>query len=218
MKGNDTMKINALPGIALDRALELWRLPLRLTQTALRQNGDAVAWAPAIAFERFEVGTRELVGGLLNDDRLLARARLQRAKLDELERAAALKTDADRQATNAEKTLASRQQDAERRRAEVRRQADERERGIESRRRQAEQDLEEKTAEREAALERRAEKRRQAVELKDASAKRRQLDTEAAALAKEERAVQAKGRAMRLEDAAARKRTARKATKATDRS
>lgn len=208
----DTMKITALPGIALDRALDLWRLPLRIGQAALRQNGDAATWGPAIAMERFEVGTRELVGGLLHDDRLLDRARLQRVKLDELEKAAALKADADLQAKRAEETLASREQAAESRRAAVRRQADERERDLERKRRQAEQELEAKTAEREAALEQRAEKRRQAVELKDAAAKRRQLDAEAAALSKQERAVQAKGRAMSLEDAAAQKRAARRAT------
>lgn len=205
--------ITALPGYALDRTLQLWRLPLTVAQTALRQDRDAMTWPPVIVFERFEAGARERVGSVLHDERLLGRARLQRTKLQQLERAVLLEADAAQKEAEADAALRDRQQAADEHREAAQRQADEREQALEREREKTKAAVRRQAEERAQAEERLAEQRREATQVREVAAKQKQLDAEARALAKEERAVQAKGRALHLEDEAKDKQAARKAAR-----
>jgi len=205
--------ITTVPGYALDRTLQLWRLPLTVAQTALHQDRDAMTWPPVIAFERFEAGARERVGSVLHDERLLGRARLQRTKLAQLEKAVALEAEAAQKDMEAEAARRDRQQTAEERREAAQRQADEREQALERDREKAQAAVRRQAEEREHAEARLAEQRREATQVREVGAKQKQLDAEARALAKEDRAVQAKGRALNLEDEAERKKAVRKAAR-----
>lgn len=208
------MNLTDVPGLALDRTLQLWRAPLTLTQTILRQNGEAVAWPPAMAFERFEAGARELVGNLVHDERLIERARLQRTKLAQVARAAGLEAEASLTRDEADRTRDARLQEAEKRRQVAKRQADQREEVLERERHQAKASVRKQAATRKAAEQHRAEGRREATQVREVAAKKKELDAEAKALSVEDRAVKAKGRALQLEDDAARRKAARKAAAA----
>ncbi len=205
--------LSAIPRVALDRTLQLWRLPLTTVETLLRRDADATPLALSVAFERLEAGSRELVGNALRDEQMLARARLQRLKVQQIEQAARLATAAERKQQEAEMTLAERQAATEERRAEVRRTAARQEADLEEERREKEAAAARKAADRKAKERELAEQRRKETQLREVDATRRELDAESVALAEQEQAVQAKGKALDLEAEAERTKARRKAAK-----
>jgi len=121
--------LTAVPGIALDRTLRQWRRPLEVGKAVLARDAGP-DWGPTLAFERFEIAARERVGGLLHDERLLERARIQRQKLHQVERAAKLEAEAEAKSEHAEETLQQRRQAAEHRRQQAEEEADRREQAL----------------------------------------------------------------------------------------
>lgn len=204
------MNLTAVPGVALDRALRLWKLPLNLAQAVLGQT-DAATWPPAMVYERFEAGTRELVGNFVHDERLLERARLQRLKLAQLDRSVGLEAEAELERQEAERTRNARIQDADQRRKAAQRQAVQREQALERERQHTESKVRKQASERKAQEKRRAEQRREATQVREVAAKKVELDAKAKALTVKDQAVKAKGHALTLEDEADRKKATRKA-------
>lgn len=208
------MDLRALPGTALDRVLSLYRVPLTVAERVVGQQHDPdqpATWPPAIAYERVEAAIRQLAGTIWRDERLLERARLQRAKADELERAGVLELDAARRREESEQRRQSRQEqadeqrrraqaDADRQRAEVEGTAEELEEQVAA-------DLDKRRSEtaRKAADQRRRQRQQNAAQRLD------ELTAEERALAHEESTLEAKRRALRLEDEAKAQKAVRRA-------
>jgi hypothetical protein len=182
--------IEELPRAAVDTHLQLARLPLTAFEAVARRGMDNDEWAPALAFEGYEARVKELVGGIVNDDELLSSARLTRAKLAQLGRAAEKDAAAEAKAAQAEE---------QRRRVE--RQAAEREAKLEREKAAARQKVEREFAQREQASNRIEATQKKAVAKRETAAERTRLKAEADALAQKERAVGAKAQAVTLDKA-----------------
>jgi hypothetical protein len=149
--------------------LRVARLPLTAVEAVAKPESD---WAPARAFEGYEARVKELVGGLVDDEELLSSARVQRARLAQLDRAEEKQAEAARATQRVAKKKA-------RAKASVEREFDQREQAN-----------------------RRVEKaQKKAVAKRATAAKRSTLSAEAAALSTKERAVQAKSEAVALDRA-----------------
>jgi colicin import membrane protein len=131
--------IQDVPRSALRAGLWVTRLPL--TVVASLRGDRADVWPPVVMFDGFAAGVREFAGGVLHDDELVEAARLERARVSELKRAAELETVAAATRERADAEL-----DEERSRAEEQRERVARE-----------------TAAREAALEREQARKREQV-------------------------------------------------------
>ena len=114
------MNLQQIPRTIVNRGLDLARLPLDTVATRLA--GEDERWM--VAVDRLQSGVRETVGRLLNDDQLLADARLQRTEAAEREKAFRLRAESERaerqgeQRARAVEQRAEAAERAERRRAE----------------------------------------------------------------------------------------------------
>jgi hypothetical protein len=158
--------------------LRVARLPLTAVEAIARPESD---WAPARAFEGYEARLKELVGGLVDDEELLSSARVQRARLTQLDRADEKQGEAARQ-----------------------------KRRVAQKKAQAKASVEREFDQREQANRRVEKAQRKAVAKKATAAKRAALAEEAAALSTRERAVQAKADAVALDRAVETTKAARK--------
>jgi hypothetical protein len=82
--------IQDVPRSALRAGLWVTRLPL--TVVASLRGDRPEAWPPVVMFDGFAAGVREFAGGVLHDDELVEVARLERARVSELKKAAELET------------------------------------------------------------------------------------------------------------------------------
>ena len=88
------MQLNTIPRTAVKATLLGLRLPICGVEALTGQTGNA-SWPPAIAFEGFEAGVKQVVGSFLRDDELVDEGRVQQAKVTELRRAVELEVQAD---------------------------------------------------------------------------------------------------------------------------
>jgi hypothetical protein len=87
-KGRTTMTvIQDIPRAALGAVLWVGRLPLTVAELVRGIEGE---WPPALVFDGFAAGVRELAGGVLHDDELVHAARLERARVSALRKASEL--------------------------------------------------------------------------------------------------------------------------------
>jgi hypothetical protein len=159
-----------LPRVAVDAHLHLTRLPLQAFETVAGREG---------LVDGYSARVKELVGSVVNDEELLTSARLTRAKLAQLDRAAEKETQAEAKA----------------------REAREREAELERQKAQAKAQVEREFAQREQASERVEKAQKKAVAKRQTAAERKRLAAEAAALAEKERAVDTKAEAIALDRA-----------------
>ena len=203
--------LTAIPGRVLDQTLKLWRLPLDLATSRLRPDAEETAWPPLMLVERFEATARETVGTLLHDDRLLDRARLQRTRIHQLERARVIDVEASTKAEQADQTLQQRREAAEEQRTSAARTADEREQALQREQQTRKADARKAAAAKKQKARERADAKAKATRAREDAATRARLDQQAAALAEEEQAVDEKARALDLQDEAEKAKVARKA-------
>lgn len=198
--------MTSLPERAVERWLQVLRLPMTLTESILRRS-DGQQWPPMLAFEGFEAFVRESAGRLLGDEQLLDHARLQRAEIAQRRQAILAHAEASERARAAEAEFEQKRKATEEKRERAERQAAERQANLDRERREAKRRLQQETAEREEVAQQAVQRREQSVQAQERVARTKRLDAEDRALVSEKEAVQAKGEALDLARAA-------KATKA----
>ena len=206
------MKIQEVPRTAVNGWLQLVRLPLTTFEAVARRGRDNDAWPPAIAFEQAEVAVKETFGRLVRDDELVAQARVQRAKVGELQRALAKEAEAARKAEQAELSFAETEERLERQKDEVARQAQKREQELERQKAEAKRKVEQDAARKKSTSKKASATRKKAVDKQAKAAERRRLQSEADALAEQQRAMAAKGEVVELDEAAERAKARRRAS------
>lgn len=206
------MKIQELPRTAVNGWLQMVRLPLTTFEAVARRGRDNSEWPPALAFERVEVAVKETFGNVVGDDELVAQARVQRAKVAEIERALTKEAEAAAKAQQAELDFAEREERLEQKKAQVERQAEQREQQLEREKAEARRKVEQEASRKKTTARKAAATREKAVEKQAEAAERRRLQTEADALAEKQRALAAKGKAIDLDEAAEATKARRKAS------
>jgi len=192
------MKIDELPRKAVTSYLELTRLPLTQVERVLGKQGTA--WAPAIAVDRLQAKIKGAAGSLLNDETLLADARLQQGALDELTRAATLEAEAAALREQANEQLRAEQAAAAADAAEVRERAEARERAVEQQEAAERAKVAQKTAAKKSSARKIAAAQEEAIDLREAKARKEALVAESAAVREERAAIEAKAEALAIED------------------
>ena len=206
------MQLNTIPRTAMKATLMGLRLPICGVEALTGQSGNA-SWPPAIAFEGFEAGMKQVVGSILRDGELVEEGRVQQAKVAELRRAVELEVRADQKRAAGERELRERQARAKEERDKAEQDALRRELMIERDKRAAEQRVERELAEKAAAVDATAERRDKRVAAAERDASLTRVEQESTALAQQRRAVRATKAASDASDALERKKTQRQAKK-----
>ena len=206
------MQLNTIPRTAVKATLLGLRLPICGVEALTGQTGNA-SWPPAIAFEGFEAGVKQVVGSFLRDDELVDEGRVQQAKVTELRRAVELEVQADQKRAAGARELRERRARAKSERAKAEQDARRREQLIERDKRAAEERVERELAEKAAAIEATAQRRDKRVTAAERDASLTRVEQESAAVAQQRRAVQATKAASNAGDALERKKAQRQANK-----
>jgi len=206
------VQLNTIPRTAMKATLMGLRLPICGVEALTGQSGNA-SWPPAIAFEGFEAGMKQVVGSILRDGELVEEGRVQQAKVAELRRAVELEVRADQKRAAGERELRERQARAKEERDKAEQDALRRELMIERDKRAAEQRVERELAEKAAAVDATAERRDKRVAAAERDASLTRVEQESTALAQQRRAVRATKAASDASDALERKKTQRQAKK-----
>ena len=174
------MQLNTIPRTAVKATLLGLRLPICGVEALTGQTGNA-SWPPAIAFEGFEAGVKQVVGSFLRDDELVDEGRVQQAKVTELRRAVELEVQADQTRAAGARELRERRARAKEERTKAEQDALRREQMIERDKRAAEQRVERELAEKAAAIEATAQRRDKRVTAVERDASLTRVEQESAA-------------------------------------
>jgi soluble cytochrome b562 len=124
-----TVQLNTIPRTAVKATLQGLRLPICGVEILTRQTRNE-SWPPAIAFEGFEAGVKQIVGSILRDEELVEEGRVQQAKVTELRRAVDLEVRADQKRAAGDRELRERQAQVEEERTKAEQNAARREQVI----------------------------------------------------------------------------------------
>ena len=206
------MQLNTIPRTAVKATLLGLRLPICGAEVLTGQKENA-SWPPAMAFEGFEAGVKQVVGSILRDEELVDEGRIQQAKLIELRRAVELEVRADQKRAAGDRELRERQARAKDERSKAEQDALRREQVIERDQRAAKQRVARELGKKAAAIEATAQQRGKRVTAAEREASLTRVDQESAALKQQRRALQATKAAGNVSDALERKKAQRQAKK-----
>lgn len=206
------MELNTIPRTAVRATLLGLRLPICGVEVLTGQTGNA-SWPPAMAFEGFEAGVKQVVGSILRDEELVDEGRIQQAKVTELRRAVELEVRADQKRAAGDRELREQQARAKAERNKAEQDALRREKVIERDQRAAEQRVAQELAKKAAAIQATAQTRDKRVTAAEREASLTRVDQESTALKQQRRAVQATKAAGNASDALERKKAERQAKK-----
>jgi hypothetical protein len=192
------MKIDELPRKAFLGYLELTRLPLTAAERALKRTEGT--WGPTMAADRLQAKLKNAAGSLLNDETLLADARMQTAALDERMRAAEARAEAERIRREADAKLAQDQRAVQEAKRDVLKRDEQREQVIDARIEAEERKVVQKTVAKKNTARKVASAQEDALEQRETAAKREILGKESKALNDQRAATEAKAEVLDLED------------------
>jgi hypothetical protein len=199
--------MTAVPRTVVGAYLKVARLPISMVS---RVTGRAETWPPTLAFDRFEANVDTVLGTLLKDEQLVDRGRLQQARVEELRRAATLRTVAEEERLVAETELEEKRRRADQQREEAERRAEEREQQVARQAQARMQEVEQNAARKAAAVRQNQAAQEKAVSRQERKAKQQALGKEVEALTKAKDAVEASETAALVEDAIEGSKAARK--------
>jgi hypothetical protein len=192
------MQLQEIPRTAVRTYLRAARLPVTAAATFLRRDGQD-DWPPALAFESFEAGVKQVMGSVLRDEELVHEGRLAQAKVGQLRKAVELESVADQHKADADEEFNERLQADEERRAQVERQAAESEAALDRQRAEEKRRADDK-ARRQAEAARKAEAASQkAVAKQERAARATRVSAEREALTEERQAATAKRKVTQLD-------------------
>lgn len=203
------MSIRKLPGTALDRYLNLVKMPLDAAARRTRKSDDATS-AAELLLDRVDATVRDTAGRVFGDQELQDEARRRRVAADERERALRLKAEAKARTQEADQEFAQRQRAAEDRRQQAEKRAQEEKQRIEREKEAKQREVTKVASQRKAANRKVASTVEGAVEDRAKRSRLEQLETETGALREEEAALDAKAKAEQLSVAAGKAKAARK--------
>ena len=206
------MQLNTIPRTTVKATLLGLRLPLCGVEVLTGQTGNA-SWPPAMAYEGFEAGVKQVVGSILRDEELVDEGRIQQAKVTELRRAVELEVRADQKRAAGDRELRERQARAQDERDKAEQDALRREQVIERDQRAAEQRVARELGKKAAAIEATTQQRGKRVTAAEREAGLTRVDQESTALKQQRRALQARKAAGDASDALERKKAERQAKK-----
>jgi len=195
------MDITTLPRELINLNLRAARLPLTAFELVARRGQDAALWPPAIAFESAEATVRETLGGLLRDETLVADARLQRVRVNELRHALESKAAAVEKQAEADQQYQQRKAQVARQQETVEQRADERQRDLDKAKADAKRKVAEDAARKKEAADKAARQRAERLRAEERVAETRRLHAEAVALKERERALAAEKKVVRIDGA-----------------
>jgi hypothetical protein len=201
--------LQEIPRAAVRTTLALARLPLTVVEAV---RGSDPEWPPAVAFDSLAADVREVAGGVLRDDEMVHAARLQRARAEELRRAAALDERAESTRERADEQLQARRERDEQQREKVRRETKQRAQAATRAKRETEAEIASQAQSRKQAAQRAETATKERVEKEQRAARVARLDAEDDALTEERRAVAASGAALDAERELEARKAARRAT------
>ncbi len=207
------MQLNTIPRTAVKATLLGLRLPICGVEVLTGQTGNA-SWPPAMAFEGFEAGVKQVVGSILRDEELVDEGRIQQAKVTELRRAVELEVRADQKRAAGDRELREQQARAKEERNKAEQDALRREQVIERDQRAAEQRVARELAKKAAAIEATAQATGQTCHrCRNAKQVSRESTRSRPHVKQQRRAVQATKAAGNASDALERKKAERQAKK-----
>jgi hypothetical protein len=191
----ELQQLQEIPRTVVRTWLRAAQVPLRVVERVAHRD-DAAEWPPALVFESFEAQVKQVVGGVLRDDELVAEGRLIEAKVGQLRKAAQLETVAERRKATAVAREQATRESAQQRRRRVAREAAQRDEALE-RERTAKKQRAEQAAERERRDAARSETAaRKALARKERAAAQTRVAGERRAVSKQRAASTAKKRAV----------------------
>ena len=205
------MEVRNVRRAAIDRWLRVARLPFD-TVAHLLPSDPGPRNTAMLVIDRADATVRAAVGGILHDDDLRSDAFRRRAAADERERAIELRGEAAEKKRVSDAELAQELEGAARLREDADREAQERRRQVDEERAELQRQTRQAAAAQERAVDNARQERLAAA---DKSAKRERLDVldeQADALDREADALTAADEAQRLRDAASAAKAARKGT------
>jgi len=179
--------------------LRALRLPVDLSESIARRNGNSRPWPPSIAFSALEGGVKKAVGSLIRDDELIEEGVLNQAAAKEQRQALLLGTVAEARRESAEEHFEERVEHVSEARQATRARAQSQKKAAERTASAKQRNLEakaEKLAEDDARLEAAAEK---SLERQDRASRTRQIENERRAITEERRAVAAEAAVAELD-------------------
>ena len=206
------MQINTIPRTAMKATLVGLRLPICGIEVLTGQTKNA-SWPPAVAFEGFEAGVKQVVGSILRDSELVEEGRLQQAKVTELRRAVDLEVQAEQKRAAGDRELRERLARAEDERNKAEQDARRREQVVQRDKRAAEQRVEREVGEKATAIAATAQRTAKRVTAVERDARLTRIDQESTAVAQQRRAVRATKAAGNASAALERKKAQRQAKK-----
>jgi soluble cytochrome b562 len=207
-----TVQINTIPRTAMKATLLGLRLPLCGIEVLTGQTRNS-SWPPAVAFEDFEAGVKQVVGSILRDEELVEEGRVQQAKVTELRRAVELEVQADQKRAAADRELREQLARAEDERKRAEQEALRREQVVQRDKRAAEQRVDREVSEKATTIAATAQRTAKRVTAAEREAKLTRIDQESTAVAQQRRAVRATKAAGNASDALERKKAQRQAKK-----
>jgi hypothetical protein len=199
--------ITTIPRVAVTRYLRLLRLPVDAAGSIAHRDE---AWAPALAFDSFEAQVLGLLGSVLHDDVLVQESNRQKARVEQLRRAATLEAAAVARRARADEKLDQRRDEAKEKVEE----AQERKEREKARLEKAKDTAERKARQDASAKAQKAKKasdaRQKRLADREREAEANRLEAERVALAEKGEALEASGAALQLDKAASAVKQSRK--------
>lgn len=192
------MQLQEIPRTAVRTYLRAARLPVTAAATLLGHDGQD-DWPPAIAFESFEAGVKQVVGSVLRDEELVHEGRLAQARVDQLRKAVELEAVAEQRKAEADEEFDERLQADEERRAQVERQTAEREAALDRQKAEEKRRADDKGRQQAEAARQAEAASKKAVAKQERAARATRVRAEREALTNERRAATAKRKVTQLD-------------------
>lgn len=204
------MQMYDIPRTMVRTGLQAARIPLTTLEQMVHRDKEA-QWPPAMLFDGWAAGVKQVVGAVLRDHELVDEGRLEQSKVLELRRAGALEATADERRTRADAEFQRRQERDQQRRDEVASKAAERAADIEREAAEKQRRAERAKRQKAAAARRVEQSTKQAVASSARRSTRKAISAERSALSTTRRALAADAKVAQLDGRIKANKAARKA-------
>ena len=203
------MDVLTIPRTALDRSLRVLRIPLDSTIAVLDREGDKGA-AVSLGLDRADAAVRRFAGRLLRDGVLQQDAQARSVAVDERQRAAEARAEAELRRRQSDAEFQTNLETAEKQRADAEHRADRRRTRVDEERQTESRRLAEETDKRKTSTRKAAQSAERRIDERAQKARLEQLEKESQVLDAKEQSITTASEAQRLQRAASeakRKRT-----------
>jgi colicin import membrane protein len=202
------VNVKTIPRTAVDRSLQILRVPLDTTIGVLGRGGKGES--VGVMVDQADAAVRQFAGRLLRDDEFQRDARLREEAAAERRRALELRAEAELERRRADTELHDELRSAEERREAAQQRAEEQHEQVEQERKVRTRQAAQATEQRKTAVRKTAARAEDKIEARGKKARLSELDEKADVLEAEANAATAKSEAQRLQRAASEVKATRK--------